>query len=130
MFFNKRIKYFNLHNMCVEIENELKYITIGLLLSFILVTFTSESIILQTITKIITVLSLCLSAILLKYIVNLSPKHNIWENNPAENTTLDAYKQNLLNQSKLAKRNEPRELVISNIPNYSNIQQKLRFELG
>lgn len=129
MLFNKRIKYFNLQNMCIEIENELKYITIGLLLSFILISFNSESIILQTITKIITVLSLCLSAILLKYIVNLTPKHNIWENNPSDGS-VDLYRQNKLNQLKLVKRNEPRELIISNIPNYSNIQQKLRLELG
>ncbi len=124
MIFDKRIKYFNLHTMCIEIENELKYVTIGLLFSFALISFNSESIILQTITKIITVLSLCLSAILLKYIVNLSPKHNIWESNNTDGTS------SLLTKTKVVKRNEPRELIICNIPNYSNIQHKLRFELG
>lgn len=127
MFFNSRIKYFNLHSMCTEIENELKFITIGLLLSFMLISLSSDSIILQTIAKVITVLSLCLSAILLKYIVNLSPKHNIWEHN--SDVTLVSYNQSVLNQKKMTKRNEAYDLIVKNIPNYSNIQQKLRYEL-
>lgn len=123
-FFNSRIKYFSLQSMCVEIENELKFITIVLLLSFTLISFSSESAVLQNISKVITILSLCLSAVLLKYIVNLSPKHNIWEPNG------DSYAQSLSSHKKYTRKNEVQELIVMNIPNHSNIQQKLFAELG
>ena len=123
-FFNSRIKYFSLQSTCLEIENELKFITIILLLSFCLVTFSSESVVLQNISRVITVLSLCLSAVLLKYIVNLSPKHNVWEHNG------DSYAQALATKKKAIRKNEIQELILLHIPNHSNIEQRLFVELG
>ena len=113
--------------MCIEIE--LKFILIGLLLNFFLICFKSDSIILQLSTKLVTLLSIFFSAILFKYIVNLRPHlANLRMTNQINSN--DGFFRNSTRNSILIKRKEIHEIVIKNVPNYANIQNKLKDELG
>lgn len=110
--------------MCIEVE--LRFILFGLLLNFLLICLKSDSIINKLSTKLVTLLSIFLSAILFKYIKDLGKNCNRCK----EINTCDEYLKYYKRNSSAINRKEIHEIKITNIPNYSNIHNKLRRELG